>query len=167
MGCDILGWVEIRWNGGWHGAIWITTLVGRDYNAFECLFGVRGKFTFRPIASRRGFPPDMSDEAKWAATGLPFDDAFGFTSAEVQAGLPLGHHSPSWITFAEIKAIDLTERALESPVPAYLQKQGWLVQLPTRGDVLGPDWQRLFKLMAALAETRGDEDVRMVVWFAD
>jgi len=34
-----------------------------------------------------------------------------------------------------------------------------------RRETLGDDWQRLFRMMEALAEQYGDGGVRLVVWF--
>lgn len=165
LGCDILGWIEVRLVTHWYGTIWISPLVGRNYQAFDCLFGVRGSM-FRPVAARRGFPADVSPEVKWAASGLDYDEALAFTNVEIQEGLPLGWHSPTWITLPEVKAIDPRERALEPPPPRSLRHQG-VGELPTRRDVLDRSWQRLFHQMDFLAEDFGEQGVRLVVWFAD
>lgn len=66
MGCDIHGYVETdvrhyeeddRW---WKPAGHLFPFVGRSYDSFGCLFGVRNYSQFEPIAPNRGIPGDAS-----------------------------------------------------------------------------------------------------------
>ncbi|MFI5652418.1 hypothetical protein ACIA71_14470 [Streptomyces anulatus] len=69
MGTDIHGFIEVRNSYidssesdddelffRWHPAIALDHVRdGRSYEAFGCLFGVRGR-SFEPLAAQRGFP---------------------------------------------------------------------------------------------------------------
>lgn len=73
MGTDIHGFIEVRNSCThssepdddelffrWHSAIALDHVYGgRSYEAFGCLFGVRGG-SFEPLAAQRGFPRDAS-----------------------------------------------------------------------------------------------------------
>ncbi|RAQ97019.1 hypothetical protein [Thermogemmatispora tikiterensis] len=102
MGVDITGWIECRQfflleseTTPWQPAISLGFLFhDRNYDAFGCLFGVKNYANFRPVAQGRGLPGDVSPEVqaeyeRWS------DEAFG----------------TSWISWAEIKAIDWEEPA--------------------------------------------------------
>ncbi|MFB7253742.1 hypothetical protein [Streptomyces nojiriensis] len=104
MGADIHGFIECRGTYGtldgedssWHAAINLDLLYGgRSYDAFGCLFGVRNYAGFRPLAEGRGLPPDVTDEVRDHYEGAP--DLF---------------HSPSWIGWEELVAVDWDEPAL-------------------------------------------------------
>ncbi|WP_297153093.1 hypothetical protein [Thermogemmatispora sp.] len=102
MGVDITGWIECRQffllkseATPWRPATSLRFLFhDRNYDAFGCLFGVKNYANFRPVAQGRGLPEDVSPEvqAEYERWG---DGAFG----------------TSWITWAEIKAIDWEEPA--------------------------------------------------------
>lgn len=118
MGCDIHGWVEVQhgipgrltW---WGGAIRLNAVVGRDYDGFGCLFGVRDSTNFAPVAPRRGLPPNLSADVKIDSMGPTAAHVSSIAHADVEARLAADrYHSASWLTFAEIKAIDLDEPAL-------------------------------------------------------
>ncbi|MFJ6634737.1 hypothetical protein ACIQMR_25590 [Streptomyces sp. NPDC091376] len=106
MGTDISGFVECRaWHlhdeGGhsaWRAAIDLFLLnVTRNYDAFGCLFGVRNYANFRPLAADRGLPADASKAVRAELDKLAQwpDQAYGTT----------------WITWAELKAVDWDEPA--------------------------------------------------------
>ncbi|WP_326593169.1 hypothetical protein [Streptomyces brevispora] len=100
MGADIHGFIECRarWTGPegeWAAAVDLDLLyVGRSYDAFDCLFGVRNHAGFVPLAAERGLPELMSEAAR-----TEFDD-WGGTA-----------HSPSWIGWNELKCVDWDEQA--------------------------------------------------------
>ncbi|WP_052890913.1 hypothetical protein [Thermogemmatispora carboxidivorans] len=102
MGVDITGWIECRQffileseTTPWEPAIRLGFLFhDRNYDAFGCLFGVKNYANFRPVAEGRGLPTDVSPEVR-AAYERWGDEIFG----------------ASWITWAEIKAIDWEEPA--------------------------------------------------------
>ncbi|SDT81697.1 hypothetical protein SAMN05216371_6776 [Streptomyces sp. TLI_053] len=66
MGTDITGYLEYRapqddQEPVRHASHDLHSLgVGRDYDAFGCLFGVRNYANFRPLAAGRGLPADAS-----------------------------------------------------------------------------------------------------------
>ena len=102
MGMDIS--VECRaWhldeeggNAGWQAAIDLYFLnITRNYDAFECLFGMRNYANFRPLAAKRGMPSDASETVRAELAQLaPWpDQAYGVT----------------WITWAELKVVDWDE----------------------------------------------------------
>ncbi|MEU8252371.1 hypothetical protein, partial [Nonomuraea sp. NPDC048916] len=104
MGTDIHGFVECRtWTHGldigesaWCAAISLSMLgVHRDYDAFDCLFGVRSSGDWRPIAADRGLPQDASETAR-AELAQWGEAAFGVT----------------WSGWEEVTAIDWDEPAL-------------------------------------------------------
>lgn len=105
MGTDIGGFVEYRAPRGdrkpvWHSAHGLSSLNDvRNYDAFGCLFGVRNYANFRPLAAGRGLPADAS---------ATVSDRFA-QLAEWYGGD--GVHSTTWITWAEVKAIDWDEPA--------------------------------------------------------
>lgn len=196
MGCDIHGYVEVdkRHNrddeSWWKPAGNLFAFVGRSYDSFGCLFGVRNYSRFDPVAPDRGIPEDASREAR--------ED---YESWGVDA------HSASYLTFEEILNIDWEETA-ESPDSRYSildenkeptgtkfalgPASGWTEiveenkeaieageavpnedgdkyiqrRLMTREDALSGAWDWLLhEYMALLADRFGDEGVRMVVWF--
>ncbi len=73
MGTDIHGFIEVRNSYidssepdddelffRWHPAMALNHVYNsRSYDAFGCLFGVRGR-SFEPLAAQRGFPRDAS-----------------------------------------------------------------------------------------------------------
>lgn len=98
MGWDICGWIECHEKFGernWVRAVDLHFLYQeRNYDAFGCLFGWQNYAQFRPIAASRGFPADVSAQVK--------GDFMGY--GETPGGL-------TWVTWAEIKAIDWEEEA--------------------------------------------------------
>lgn len=106
MGTDISGFVECRaWRADegerdlvWRAAADLFLLNDtRNYDAFGCLFGVRNFANFRPLAAERGRPVDASEEVRAELDRLaPWpDQAYGTT----------------WITWAELEAVDWDEPA--------------------------------------------------------
>ncbi|AWZ06575.1 MULTISPECIES: hypothetical protein [unclassified Streptomyces] len=104
MGTDIYGFIECRWDRwldeddrSWNKAADISDLYnGRSYVAFGSLFGVRDTTSFRPLADCRGLPPDASAESRAAV------ESWGSDS-----------RGASWITWAELAAVDWDEVANE------------------------------------------------------
>ena len=106
MGMDISGFVECR---AWHlhedgeDVVWQAAIdlfflnITRNYDAFGCLFGMRNYANFKPLAPERGLPADASETVRAELDGLAQwpDQAYGTT----------------WITWAELKAVDWDEPA--------------------------------------------------------
>jgi hypothetical protein len=174
------------------------------YDLFGCLFGVRNYANYRPVAPDRGIPLDASDAVKQAVA-----------QQQRWAGSDsLAFHSPTWISWSEIKRIDWAEEALEADsrlhryqrtedgTLVYEGKSSWSGRLVAatgisfedallnkwiwregfemeagqrvyraeklqRKDALSPEWLNVFETMESLAAEYGDEQVRLVVWFAD
>ncbi|WP_406280356.1 hypothetical protein OH799_14005 [Nocardia sp. NBC_00881] len=92
MGTDIDGVIESRSaDGSWKVEIDLLDLrLGRDYNAWNCLFDVRGVEDVRALFSRRGLPNDVSDLVREMSTDTDNDYQHGHTYA----------------TWAEVAAVD-------------------------------------------------------------
>ncbi|MFJ7061540.1 hypothetical protein ACIQVA_28105 [Streptomyces microflavus] len=105
MGTDMSGFLEYRASQDgrdavWYGAHDLDSLNDvRNYDAFGCLFGVRNYANFRPLAAGRGLPPDVS-----AALSAQFTQLTEWYSED-------GVHGATWITWAEVKAVDWDEAA--------------------------------------------------------
>lgn len=125
----------------WYAVIDAGELLDRNYDAFGMLFGVRNRAGFAPVADHRGLPADVSDSVR--EHGTPPEDA--------DDEMWICYHSPTWVSWAEIKAINWEESALDRPL--------------TRRDALDDSFQMVFELMETLAKRVGDNNVRLVVWF--
>ncbi|WP_143133776.1 hypothetical protein [Actinoplanes philippinensis] len=165
------------------------------YLAFGCLFGVRNRIGWEPVAARRGLPADVS-----ASIRTEFENHSRGNEA-------VGDQT--WVSWAELKNLDMTvtpggrgvlrvrlsgggcrytrvddewpaEIVTEygvpplGPVPAEAAYGSWQVKdvridflVMTRNDVLGPGsgWEHVFGVMRALAGRFGDDGVRLVAWF--
>lgn len=101
MGCDIHGTVELHRYDKWRGVTDIVWLVGRSYDSFGCLFGVRNSAGFAPLFDDRGFPDDASRRV---------DERFDEFGGKETYG-SIGFHSATHCTLAEINSVDWDERA--------------------------------------------------------
>ncbi|MFE2163554.1 hypothetical protein ACFXB3_00485 [Streptomyces sp. NPDC059447] len=105
MGTDMSGFLEYRVPQDdqepiWYSAHALDSLNNvRNYDAFGCLFGVRNHANFRPLAAGRGFPADAS-----ATVSKRFAQLAEWYGED-------GLHSTTWITWAEVKAVDWDEPA--------------------------------------------------------
>lgn len=88
MGCDIHSCAEKQDDGRWTG-LDVEVFNDRDYRLFGWLAGVRNYSGMTPIAADRGFPADASVEAAKC-----YDDWSGEA------------HSASWVSVAELLAVD-------------------------------------------------------------
>lgn len=142
VGTDIYGFVECRWDRWldeddrrWHAAIDLDHLYnGRSYVAFGCLFGVRDA-SFAPLAADRGLPPDASPEA--------VADYGGWGGA----------YGASWITWAELQAVDWEQTTTEAHERVHEYRRG-----------AGGAWE-LYGLNSSLdrfAELSGIDDPRVL-----
>jgi len=186
MGTDIHGWVEIKQiqavaedpshPARWEGVIKIDNLIRRNYDMFSSLFGISSYAAFVPIAPARKLPHDLSEET--TADYVTWEEILGET----------------WISWAEIAAVDWTEDALDSrpheyqasvtgqlnyttksaPLVSEVIQEGhtwhidattYKIERITRQQALSPDWTLLFQLMETLVSIYGENGVRLVVWF--
>ncbi|WP_432751952.1 hypothetical protein ACE1OA_00270 [Streptomyces sp. JL2001] len=105
MGTDMSGFLEYRapqedGEAAWYAAHDLDSLNDiRNYDAFGCLFGVRNYANFQPLAPSRGLPADAS--ATVSARFAQLTEWYGED----------GFHGITWITWAEVKAVDWDERA--------------------------------------------------------
>lgn len=198
MGTDISGVVECRVGQTDADRSWQIAAdaslrtVGRDYDAFGCLFGVRNYANFTPLAAGRGLPDDVSEPVRAEIEQLAASDpVFGTT----------------WISWAELAAVDWDEKAPEPDGRLHQYRQTddgltfigksawsrdfadavgyefadvwpegseWLVgdvlyraQSLRRSDAVPADggWQPVWDAMERLAAVHGEHNVRLVVWF--
>ncbi|MFB1064931.1 hypothetical protein [Natrinema sp. H-ect4] len=196
MGCDIHGLIEVDWYATFPGEKeendWRTAvdnlgyLVGRSYDSFGCLFGVRNYVGMEPVAEGKGVPDSLSSRAEERV-----DDNRDWC------------HSFSYVTYEELQKVDWEEegRRDDSRIRKYVdgdlvgkasiwgnlsteqaeqiregenlkeqQDDGTIVEYKVerekRRDCLSGAWEWLiFELMDILAEKFGSENVRLVVWF--
>jgi len=196
MGCDIHALVEVNWRGKYDSdkdPQWVTVidnigfLVGRSYDTFGVLFGVRNYVKCEPLAEKRGIPEDRSDrlqeriledqdwchsftyltvedvdEADWSLnTGL--DNRITVFNQDGKA-----LHKSSWSSeyddLEEFQKKNLAEgKKVDHPNNSdyYLKRTSY-----TREDCLSEAWKTLlFTHMGELAKIFGNENVRLVAWF--
>ncbi|MCI3270464.1 hypothetical protein [Streptomyces cylindrosporus] len=196
MGTDIDGVIECRSaDGHWQlEADLLDFRPPRDYDAWECLFGVRGTGDVqRPLFAARGLPQDISEATREAAVGD-------------------WQHSHTYATWPEVAAVDWDEplaagpawnRALrrdregedlvrvtpglreaaaatfggdlllappEWPPGGEVHLDGAVYRpvVPTARLLAPPDegcWAQVWRTMRELAARHGDEHVRLLVWF--
>ena len=159
MGCDITGWVEFsdttpsRRHAGrawWSPVLDAGFLLGRDYDLFGSLFGVRNGTDFAPVAADRGLPTDLSELAR--------------RDAECE-----GYHSHTWVTWEELAAVDWDELALDwgdefRRIVGNPDRDG-PPEMISRHQTLNADWHLLMEMAAPLVRRYGADRVRLVVWF--
>jgi hypothetical protein len=140
----------------WYDLLPIDDIVYRQYGMFASLFGVRNwghqraveHGRFRAIAPGRGEPHGVSARYRSEREG---NGAVGET----------------WVLWSELAAIDWEEEGGE-----YIGEDDMVYATPgpgrrreRRDDYLNGGWATLFKVMEALAEQFGADNVRLVVWF--
>ncbi|MFF0429305.1 hypothetical protein ACFYUJ_33630 [Streptomyces sp. NPDC004520] len=159
MGADIHGFIECRVtygtldeeDSGWHAAIDLDLLYGgRSYDAFGCLFGVRNRAGFRPLAEGRGLPPDVTSEVR----------------RDYESD-PTLFHSASWIGWEELTAVDGDEAAPTPDARVREYRDSERLGRMTRREAVHEDgtWDPVWATMKALADVHGPQYVRLVVWF--
>ncbi|MEV6140092.1 hypothetical protein AB0L63_29415 [Nocardia sp. NPDC051990] len=98
MGTDIDGAIESRSaDGYWKVEVDLLDFrLGRDYNAWDCLFGVCGVEELRPLFSHRGLPSDVSDPV-WENSAEDYQ------------------HGHTYATWAEVAAVDWDAPLADGP----------------------------------------------------
>ncbi|GII54080.1 hypothetical protein Pth03_24690 [Planotetraspora thailandica] len=204
MGTDIYGVIEARhpladedwyeWEP-WSVSMPLYPLYdGSDLDTFGCLFGVRNRLGWPPVAAGRGLPADVSEAVR--------------TDYENDARIDAAIHGCTWVSWAELRELDMTVRPaargtlqvqrgglihqyrideqwpdevveqygtpplgaspVDAPALRWEAAGATLEYVPvTRHDVLGPGtgWEHVFEVMRALAQRFGPDGVRLVVWF--
>lgn len=105
MGCDIHGWVEVRPYKNvapedWESVVNISNIIGRNYDMFGLLFGVRNYCNYEPIADSRGMPKYGKHQKK-----EDDEDDRPYTLKESDSWNG-DAHSHTFITWSEIEKID-------------------------------------------------------------
>jgi len=103
MGCDIHGSIEMYKYDRWRQVGRLIWFVGRSYDTFGCLFGVRNSSNITPLFPKRGFPDEKSRRLKERIEEMGGMEHLG----------SIGFHSPSWFTLDELDAVDWEESAEE------------------------------------------------------
>ena len=195
MGCDIHGVIEVKSHDRWKDAGTLYPHVGRSYDTFGMLWGVRNNAAFKPAFPKRGFPNEKS-------RGL--SDKIESWGGEENVGA-IEFHSPSYATVEELWGLDWDERAegrdtrysvLDENKEPTGTKFGWAAgwsdiineneealrrgeAIPhnnaskyikrmklTRRRALSGAWEWfIFDLLDSYAERYGEENTRLVVWF--
>ncbi len=148
MSTDFSGMIECRpgariWGLDDEDTVWETAMdvgflnTANAYDALACLFGIRNSFGFRPLAEGRGLPEDVSDDVRTYFADGRAVDVFGTT----------------WITGVELASADWRETDGSGS--------------RSRQAVAGEEthWGPVWRVMRALGEVHGPENVRLVVWF--
>lgn len=199
MGTDIHGCIEFDWshenNDLWRCGVVIDYLVGRSYDTFGSLFGVRNPARFDPIAPKRGIPDPCSDYVKenvwghsqtyvtqaeledvdWDGKALDFDERIAHFSSDGEY-LGKASYSSSWdFSDEEKKMLNQGEKVWRNTTEDHIphvasgEAEGdfyYQRQHQTRMEVLTGSWKWIiFEVMPQLAEWNGAEQTRLVVWF--
>jgi hypothetical protein len=157
MGADINGWVEVRKSGSewWEGVIRIKHIVHRQYGMFASLFGVRNG-EHGAATAHGSFHAIAYDRGTWRS-------ASGAYATEVEGV------GATWALWSELAAIDWEEEGRlyvdDEPPHTVYGDPGPGRHLERRGDYFNGGWVTLFRLMEALAEQFGADNVRLSVWF--
>lgn len=153
MGTDIYGVIEVRALAGAEPeARWVHCMdlyplyPGGDYSSLGCLFGIRNRNGWEPVAEGRGLPADVSDAVR--------------ESYEHDARIDAAIHGGTWVCWPELRDLDMTVTPRVGGIACAYERV-------TREEVLGPGtgWEHVFAVMRTLAQRFGDEGVRLVAWF--
>lgn len=195
MGCDVHGMIEVRTHDRWRDSGKLGGLVGRSYDTFGMLWGVRNSVRFNPAFEKRGFPDDRSIGLKKRIDEWGGEEHIG----------AIDFHSPSYATVEELRNVDWDERAegrdtrytvLDENKEPTGHKFGWSSgwediinanqealengeAIPdesgdkyvkrmklTRKRALSGAWEWfIFDLLETYADRFGPENTRVVVWF--
>lgn len=202
MGCDVHGWIEIRPYKTvdpkfWTSVIKIDNIVGRNYDMFGLLFGVRNYCNFKPIAEGRGMP-------KYAEHQKKDDEEDNRSYAQIESDdLDVDGHSHTWISQSEIEKInwEAKSESEDERIHLYLLKNGEMkewgkasmfgeltdeeqkklsknkelrkgnkifrLEKSLYKDAISGDWQVVFDLMKRLAKQHGSGDEVRLVVWFD
>lgn len=150
MGCDIHSHAEKMVDGRWE-RVAVEAFEDRSYGFFGWLAGVRNYSAMRPIAADRGIPADVSRETAKA------HEAWGYDA-----------HSASWVSLAELQAVDYDQIVEDRRTTKQLAPNFWTGgatcepgegKKQTLRDFLGPGF------FAAMKRLEDAEVGRVVFWF--
>lgn len=86
---------------------------GGDHESFGCLFGVRDRLGWSPAAAGRGLPADASEPVR-----IEYED-----SVRIDAAI----HGCTWVTWAELRDLDMTARPAARGVLDVRPRHGSLI----------------------------------------
>lgn len=94
MGCDIHTMIEIKLSGSDQWVCYgdLDYEIGRHYELFAALAGVRNDYGIKPISKPRGIPDDACKEYKSLVENWDLDG-----------------HSHSWVTVEDLETLDLDQ----------------------------------------------------------
>lgn len=150
MGCDIHSHAEKQDGGRWVG-LDVEAFEDRDYGLFGWLANVRNYSDMTPIAADRGFPADASAEA-----AKHYDNWNGDA------------HSASWVSVAELLAVDYDQPVEDRRTTKQLGPNSWTGgatcapgegKTQTLREFLGPGF------FVVLKRLQDAEAGRVVFWF--
>jgi len=125
MSIYIGGWVEIHSGNrfdGWQAVIKIDWILRVNYDMFGCIFGVMNH-TGLSAPPLRGLPDNLSLE------GLLYDENHNDSGGTLYQ---------SWLTWAEIKALDLDEVGVDRRAHQYRRgENGELIYMNSKGMTAG------------------------------
>jgi len=188
MGTQIFGWVEMKawYPDEWIGVLRIDAIIGQHIHGFGSMFLEEGIDFFQPIAAGRGLPDDISEEVKrshpedhWGYTwafwreiaAINWDEYFVPKSPSIYKytrnaeGLMLLNWRKYLHEIRDPPSLDFTkDDEVEMGDTRYRIVHDPPLQ---RREVLHAGWPLVFNTMQFIAEDklRGNENVRIVVWF--
>ena len=172
MGCDIHAMIEIRCPHDsfpestyeyWHNAG--DPMIGRDYELFAVLAGVRNDYGITPISEPRGMPEDSCSEID------AYSEKFGIDG-----------HSHSWLTLEELRSFNPKQTIFDNNLVIARNNAGRVTETAgwTNREHFGPvgsrqvfdlwgsqHWERVMRQLERVAD-RFDGDgsrVRLVFFF--
>jgi len=195
MGCDIHGHIEvdISHNEGmtrWVSASRLLPFVGRSYDTFGLLFGVRNYANSEPLFAKRGIPDNVSRDTKeqyeswgadahsesyvnaeellevdWSAKSDSLDSRYSILDEDLE---PTGTKFALGPASGWRDIVEENRRAIDdgNPVPnedgtRYIQRRRL-----SRKEALSGAWEwLLFEYIPMLSSRFGKSNVRLVVWF--
>ena len=191
MGENINGFVEVRdmrpetlkkHKPCWRPIICAGDFLGRNYNLFGVLAGVRWynkNWDWEPIAMERGVPEDLS----WQVNSkiMEFNPETGETE------LDPNHYGHTWMTLPQIDAFDwdmkITDMRWKNPPEdeandaiekRKLWRAGAITEKPADPFIeefeislydFCDSFKTIRRLMEELVDIYGDSNVRLVIWF--
>ena len=182
MGVDILGWVEVKRSDEWIGALRIDALVYRHKYGFGSMF--LDDEMFQPIAKGRGLPDDVSEELKlshpeedWGHTWASWDEIAAIDWEAVYTPPSPRIYTRKRTAKGDVRLDSISYlHEMKDPPPLDFTHEGdtqigdivySVVHEPSvqRKETLHAGWQVVFEVMRFITDDRGNENVRLVVWF--
>lgn len=194
MGIDIEAWIEVRRSSYWHSVVDAGYILGRSYDMYGCLFGVRNHANFAPVVQERGLPSDLSEQVEQVLLEFIKDEddedddgPFGLTWASLDDFENIDYDEKSLEPDSRVHRYEvhddgsetyLGKAASDTRVAPFLDRLArgeeirndneiYRREYLTRGDALNHTrFPLVLSLMRKLGETYGKDNVRLVAFFA-